>query len=89
MYIGKVCVPFDPLKVESFDVNRSVPTLNMVIGDISKGNNSSIGGVIPCLEGPLNVFKKFIDKIKAEQLLNAKAVIAGAKADGKWSIESL
>jgi hypothetical protein len=89
MYIGKVCVPFDPLKVESFDVNRSVPTLNMVIGDISKGNSSSSGsGIIPCLEGPLNVFKKFIDKIKAEQLQNAKAVIASAKGNGKCCIES-
>jgi hypothetical protein len=87
MHIGTVCVPFDPLKVESFDVNRIVPTLNMVIGDISKGNSS--GGGIPCLEGPLNVFKKFIDKIKAEQLQNAKAVIAGAKGNGKWCIESL
>ena len=59
-------MPFDPTKVDSFDVNRSVPTLNMVIGDLSKG------GVVPCMEAPIAVFKKFIEKIRAENLKSAK-----------------
>ena len=41
---GKVCVPFDPTKVDSFDVNR-VPTLNMVIKDL--GANA---GTVACLD---------------------------------------
>ena len=36
IYLGKVCVPFDPLQVDHFDVNR-VPTLNNVINDLSSG----------------------------------------------------
>lgn len=56
-------MPFDPLKVEQFDVNRSVPTLNMVIGDISKGESS-----LPCLEAPIAVFKKFLEKVRVENV---------------------
>ena len=70
--IGKVCVPFDPAKVDAFDVNRSVPTLNMVIGDLSKGGN------IACMEAPLSVFKKFIEKIRAENVKGARE--AGEKS---------
>ena len=66
-------MPFDPTKVEQFDVNRSVPTLNMVIGDISKGQQS-----LPCLEAPIAVFKKFLEKVRAE---NTKGVSSGAGAD--------
>ena len=57
-------MPFDPNKVEQFDVNRSVPTLNMVIGDISKGQQGSL----PCLEAPIAVFKKFLEKVRAENV---------------------
>jgi DNA primase small subunit len=67
--IGKVCVPFDPAKVDQFDVNRSVPTLNMVIGDLSK---TAAGGGVACMEAPLAVFKKFIEKIRAENVRSAK-----------------
>ena len=66
-------MPFDPTKVEQFDVNRSVPTLNMVIGDISKGQQS-----LPCLEAPIAVFKKFLEKVRAE---NTKGGSSGAGAD--------
>jgi hypothetical protein len=66
-------VPFDPAKVEQFDVNSSVPTLNMVIGDISKGQQS-----LPCLEAPIAVFKKFLEKVRAE---NTKGGSSGAGAD--------
>ena len=65
-HIGKVCVPFDPTKVDSFDVNRSVPTLNMVISDLSKG------GAVQCMEASINVFKKFLEKIRAENVKSAK-----------------
>jgi hypothetical protein len=67
-------VPFDPAKVDAFDVNRSVPTLNMVIGDMSKGSS----GNISCMEGPLTVFKKFIEKIRAENVKGARE--AGEKS---------
>jgi len=66
-------VPFDPAKVEQFDVNRSVPTLNMVIGDISKGQVS-----LPCLEAPIAVFKKFLEKVRVE---NTKGVAGAASGD--------
>ncbi len=56
-------MPFDPQQVESFDVNR-VPTLNMVISDISEGRPGAT------LEGPLRLFKQFIEKLRLE---NAKA----------------
>jgi hypothetical protein len=59
-------VPFDPSKVDSFDVNKSVPTLNMVINDLSKG------GSVPCMEAPVAVFKKFLEKIRAENLKSAR-----------------
>ncbi len=68
-HIGKVCVPFDPAKVDQFDVNRSVPTLNMVIGDLSK---TAAGGSVACMEAPLAVFKKFIEKIRAENVKSAR-----------------
>ena len=62
-YVGKVCIPFDPSQVEQFDVSR-VPTLNGVIKDISSGNPTA------SLDNSLQVFKKFLEKIRLE---NAKA----------------
>ena len=70
-----MCVPFDPAKVDQFDVKRSVPTLNMVIGDLSK---TAAGTSVACMEAPLAVFKKFIDKIRAESVKSAKE--AGEKS---------
>ena len=63
VYVGKVCIPFDPSQVEQFDVSR-VPTLNGVIKDISSGNPTA------SLDNSLQVFKKFLEKIRLE---NAKA----------------
>ena len=57
-------MPFEPSQVESFDVNRSVPTLNMVIGDL--------GNKVACMEQSIAVFKKFLDKIRAESLKGKK-----------------
>ena len=68
-------MPFDPAKVDQFDVNRSVPTLNMVIGDLYK---TAAGGGVACMEAPLAVFKKFIEKIRAENVRSAKQ--AGEKS---------
>ncbi len=70
-----MCVPFDPTKVEQFDVNRSVPTLNMVIGDISKGQ-----GTLPCLEAPIAVFKKFLEKVRVENTKGGAGSAAGDQA---------
>ena len=68
-------MPFDPTKVEQFDVNRSVPTLNMVIGDISKGQVS-----LPCLEAPIAVFKKFLEKVRVENTKGGAGTAAGDQA---------
>jgi hypothetical protein len=38
----------------------------MVIGDLSKG------GSVPCMEAPIAVFKKFIEKIRAENVKSAR-----------------
>jgi len=43
--IGKVCVPFDPLSVDSFDI-ANVATLTRVINDIGKSSD----GKIECLK---------------------------------------
>ena len=85
-YLGKVCVPFDPLQVDSFDVKR-VPTLNMVIGDISKSGSTGVKGSdqsttnIPCLEPSIAVFKKFIEKIRIDNAKNSNA--ASGASNGK------
>ena len=58
-HIGKVCVPFDPERVDKFDVN-DVPNLTSVINDL--GTSSSL----QTMEGALMVFKNFLRKIDKE-----------------------
>ena len=55
-------MPFDPSKVDQFDVNRSVPTLNMVIGDVSRGLQ------MQSMAEAIGVFKKFLDKVRTENV---------------------
>ena len=62
-------MPFDPKDVDTFDVH-TVPTLNMVIRDISSAASSRQG--LASLEVPTNVFKRFLKKIEAENLKGAK-----------------
>lgn len=54
------------MKVDQFDVNRSVPTLNMVIGDLSKGKE------VQSMSEAIGVFKKFLDKVRAENVKGAR-----------------
>ena len=56
------------MEVDKFDISR-VPTLNMVIADLGKGNNK-----IPCLEPSIAVFKKFLEKIRMENVKGAKEI---------------
>ncbi|CDW89799.1 dna primase small subunit [Stylonychia lemnae] len=58
---GKVCVPFDPMTVDNFDI-QNVTTLSKVINDI--GNSKD--GSIPCLKESLAVFQTFLNKLKAD-----------------------
>ena len=50
---GNVCVPFDPLKYQDFKLDQ-VPTLTQCINELGQGDN------IPCMEKPLEIFKKHI-----------------------------
>ena len=61
--LGKVCIPFDPKQVDSFDITN-VPTLSNVIRDIG----ASKTGQIYCLEQSFNVFKTFLKKLKVENI---------------------
>jgi len=60
MCLGKVCTPFEPTQVENFDISR-VPTLNQVIRDISNGQPTAV------LDPSLQVFKKFLDRIRLQR----------------------
>ncbi len=74
---GKVCVPFDPTQVESFDVNR-VPTLNQVIKDISAGKPTAT------LDPSLQIFKRFLEKIRLQKprKFNYNVILVEKKAGG-------
>lgn len=50
---GNVCVPFDPLKFNEFKL-AEVPTLTKCINELGQG------GGIPCMEKPLDLFKRHI-----------------------------
>ena len=58
---GKICVPFDPEKVDKFDVD-SVPTLTSVIKDIGSGSPK-----ISSLEAPLMIFESFLKKLQKSE----------------------
>ena len=60
--LGKICVPFDPERVDRFDVN-TVPTLTQVINDLGKGEEN-----LPCMEAPLMIFKNFLKKLNKDQI---------------------
>jgi len=49
-----------------------VPTLNQVIREYGEHDLSSGAKVVPCLEGPTTIFRKFIEKIRIEQSKTAK-----------------
>lgn len=63
---GKVCVPFDPKKVDAFDVNN-VPTLSGVINDLGT-NRVNAMGIPQSLEGCTIVFKNFLKQLKVENI---------------------
>jgi len=63
---GKVCIPFDSAKVDSFDVNN-VPTLSNVINDIGT-QRVSPAGVPQCLEESTSVFKQFLKKLQVNNM---------------------
>ena len=70
---GKVCVPFDPLRVESLDVNN-VPTLTSVIQDLntSVGNQENLNPAedkhIASLEPYKLVFNAFLKKLQQQAI---------------------
>jgi hypothetical protein len=76
-FSGKVCIPFDPTQVESFDVNR-VPTLNQVIKDISAGKPTAT------LDPSLQIFKRFLEKIRLQKprKFTCSVILVEKKAGG-------
>ena len=51
---GNVCVPFDPMKYADFKL-ADVPTLTRCINELGQ-----TGGSVPCMEKPLEIFKRHI-----------------------------
>ena len=74
---GKVCVPFDPVKVDEFDPNEC-PTLNQCLNQYDricaqKDFDKNIFSTVPALEEPMRVFKEFLRGTRAESArLNRK-----------------
>lgn len=66
---GKICVPFDPEKVDEFNPCKC-PTLSEALKEydvIAKGKtDQSVATIIPCLKESMSVFRKFLKGIKAE-----------------------
>jgi len=74
---GKVCVTFDPLKVELLDVNN-VPTLTSVIAELNsvsgdqENQDPSSDRDIPCLREAKRAFDVFLRKVRQEAIEKAK-----------------
>ena len=69
---GKVCVPFDPAEVDSFNPNEC-PTLTQSLREFDKmvesGENQN-GKVVPCLQKSVKVFNTFLKGLKEEYTQN-------------------
>ena len=75
---GKVCIPFDPTRVDKLDVN-AVPTLTSVNNDINARMAKQTGAAkeneitIDCLEPYKMVFANFLKKVQQEAIERNKA----------------
>lgn len=64
---GKICVPFDPEKVDEFDP-CTCPTLNQALNEydeLAKAKTSKTK-TVPCLESSIQVFNDFLKSLRDE-----------------------